>query len=180
MGIVAVHTVVAGARSTLAVPVTVHAAVRAMLVVAILRSVALRTQRKSLGHGKNAAIGEVNAIMLALHVARRTCAVAVFEDHVLMKGRESIHRCRQWIAPPQGMAGLARDPGWCSAWIRRAALDARQPWWIIDEHGVRLTRIRQRYRFARRTGFTAQQCKQCDTGKGTDESMLRGGIGHPG
>ncbi len=77
--VVAVHTVVAHAGSAAKIPVPVHAAVGSAVVIAKLRSVALRAELHGLGHRDRRARGEPQAVVVIGVMAAATLVGSVGE-----------------------------------------------------------------------------------------------------
>jgi hypothetical protein len=74
---------------------TVHAAMRPVLIVTELRTMALRTQRHRIGHGERTAIRKVQAWRLARLMACGARQRSVTEEQPLVELLELVHVLRQ-------------------------------------------------------------------------------------
>jgi len=105
MRIVAVLAVIASPAAARQIPVSVHAAVRTVLIIAELRAVTLRTQRHRIGVVELRAIRQMQLRVTArILMARHTSQLPVLELQPLMKLIQLVtSRCLP-IGNPNGMA----------------------------------------------------------------------------
>jgi len=80
------------------IPIPPHAAVSALAVVTVLRSVALRTELEHLGHGQLSAVGEVEGSRVADDVALAADESSVLDDEPLVELLQVRGRGRQGLA----------------------------------------------------------------------------------
>jgi hypothetical protein len=104
MRIVAINAVLSLAWAASEIPITVHAAVSAMFVVARLGGMALRANQLDLGHILRAAIGQTEATVVVGVMATQARQLAVLKGQSLMELRQLISGIDPRIRPQTGMA----------------------------------------------------------------------------
>lgn len=80
-----VDAVVSRATAAVQIPVPLHAAVRTMAPIALLRAVALTAKLHCFGHGHDVATGQAQRVVLLGMVARTTCQLSVRETQAGMR-----------------------------------------------------------------------------------------------
>ena len=107
--IVAVHTVIPFARAARAIPISGHPPVAAVLVIAELRAVTLRTKLHRIGERDRRPIGQMQPGIAALRVMTRDAGeLSVIQLQALM---ELIEILRRPVLPVGRSRGVTRRTG---------------------------------------------------------------------
>ncbi len=83
--IVTVDTVVSGTRAAIEIPVSSHASVRPVFIVASLRPVTLSAQLHDICVGNGRSIGEGKRVVVIRVMARQASNIAMCHRHSLME-----------------------------------------------------------------------------------------------
>lgn len=122
----AVDAIVALPRTFTEIPVAGHSTVRAMLIVAILRAMALSAKLHHFGVRDGFAIREPKRrVAIVRTVAGNASEVAVAAGDMLMKALELVADARVVIRFPVTVAGVAGNGHGLTVRIQEARIDAR-------------------------------------------------------